>query len=216
MSISWHFAEIITYLWGLGWYRVNGSISWPMTVNHGVPQGSDVDPILFLVWMLLTDWAIWYYLQTIWPYILEEEHLKWSLLKVLEYSRKQMTGLHKINDWINLKWKKTQKLTCCLCRLNNKIHREVKLLGFYLNPTLTWRHPVENTCVKLSRVIYLLMKLKKVLTYKFLLSVYHVMFHCHLKYSVDLKGCYDILQNGTANHITRRLKWPLQTYFQNL
>lgn len=54
------------------------------------------------------------------------------------------------------------------------------------------------SCVQLSRVTYILSKLKVVLTDKLLLLVYHAMFHCHLNYGVKLWEqaaiCYEILK----------------------
>lgn len=65
---------------------------------------------------------------------------------------------------------------------------DVKLLGFWLDPTLSWSSHVEHVCIRLSRVLFLLRRLKTVVNDQFLITVYHSLFHSHINYGIVLWG----------------------------
>ncbi|XP_054284013.1 uncharacterized protein LOC129000943 [Macrosteles quadrilineatus] len=87
---------------------------------------------------------------------------------------------------------KTQTI---LCTLKPVVEDEaVKLLGFWLDPRLNWKHHIDKVCVRLSRVTYLLRRLRSTLSQPSLLMVYHALFHSHVSYGLVLWG------HSTAAH----------------
>lgn len=96
------------------------------------------------------------------------------------------------SDWFNvnllsLNNSKTQKLTCSLS--NDLVKTSsVKLLGFTIDSLLKWDDHIDSLCTKLSRVIYLLRKLKSELPGQYLRAAYFAFFHSHLTYGTKLWG----------------------------
>lgn len=89
-------------------------------------------------------------------------------------------------------------MTCSLARnpIPNNLP-EVKLLGFIIDPKLTWEKHTMKVCTKLSRTLHLFRKLKPMLTKQYLLTVYFALFHSHLSYGLEVwghaAGCKDVL-----------------------
>lgn len=54
---------------------------------------------------------------------------------------------------------KTRRLQCTLNRTSSSNDSIVKLVGFILDPKLTWDDPATQMCKRLSRVLFLLKKL---------------------------------------------------------
>jgi hypothetical protein len=82
---------------------------------------------------------------------------------------------------------KTQSLACSLEK--NAPHDEpVRLLGFMLDSKLTWKDHLAQVSSRLSRVCYLLLKLRHMVTEPYLVTVYHTMFHSHVRYGLLLWG----------------------------
>ncbi|XP_039277700.1 uncharacterized protein LOC120349987 [Nilaparvata lugens] len=101
------------------------------------------------------------------------------------------------NNKLSLNEDKTQETTCSLST-NQLINRtEVKLLGFTLDSRLTWGSHTNKLCLKLSRVIFLLRRLKPLISRKHLVEVYFALFHSHIIYGLQMwghaPGCNDVL-----------------------
>lgn len=65
----------------------------------------------------------------------------------------------------------------------------VTLLGMNLDPKVNWNQHVANICTKLSRVTYLLRKLRNEITAEYLTLInYHGLFHSRLSYGLELWG----------------------------
>lgn len=178
---------------------IKGAKSRPLPIKCGVPQGSVIGPVLFLVTVndldRLGDLLLFADDTTI-------------------YSRGSTPGeaglgaLHTFalaKEWfaenrLSLNESKTQVMMCSLAKaIPNSLPNlqpDVKLLGFILDPKLTWKSHTNNVCVKLSRVLYLLRRLKPMLSRQYLLTVYFGMFHSHLIYGLEVwghaSGCRDV------------------------
>lgn len=84
---------------------------------------------------------------------------------------------------------KTQLLLSTLGRqIPDEENLPVKLLGFWLDQKLNWDHHIAQTCTKLSRVVFLLRKLRDVVTERYLVTVYFSLFHSHIVYGILLWG----------------------------
>lgn len=89
-------------------------------------------------------------------------------------------------NMLQLNEDKTHQILCTLKRYAPKDVEAVKLLYFWLEPKLGWDIHVSRTCTKPSRVIFLLQKLRLVISEKYLITLYYSLFHNHLSYGVLL------------------------------
>ncbi|PSN33035.1 hypothetical protein C0J52_27532 [Blattella germanica] len=64
----------------------------------------------------------------------------------------------------------------------------VKLLGLELSKTLSWKNHIEVVCRKISRVTFLLRKLRTSVPLNTLRQVYFALFHTHIQYCLHLWG----------------------------
>lgn len=174
---------------------LSGAQSKPLPIQHGVPQGSVLGPILFLV-------------------SINDLDLSGSALRFADDTTILSTGstpaqaldnaeilFEEAKTWFSAnKFKlnegKTQKIVCTLTR-HPQIETKVNLLGFTIDPKLTWSEHIEVVCRRLSRVVCLLRKLSKLVTPQYLLVVYHALFHSVLSYGLLLWGhapnCHEVL-----------------------
>uniref|UniRef100_A0A1B6KML7 Reverse transcriptase domain-containing protein n=1 Tax=Graphocephala atropunctata TaxID=36148 RepID=A0A1B6KML7_9HEMI len=175
-------------------FSVNGASSTPLPVVHGVPQGSVLGPLLFLV--LIND------LELVGDVLLfADDSTFFTSGDTPEDARAQALQVYdRAKEWfsankLSLNLSKTQELTCTLSP--NHIQGSVKLLGFTLDSKLTWNGHVTELCRKLSRVTCLLRRLRPLLTEKHLVTIYHGLFHSHILYGLLLwghsSGCDEIL-----------------------
>lgn len=64
----------------------------------------------------------------------------------------------------------------------------VKLLGIFIDSRLTWNEHIDNLSRKLSRILFLLRKLKFIVTNDCIRMAYFAFFHAHLLYGINLWG----------------------------
>jgi hypothetical protein len=76
-------------------------------------------------------------------------------------------------------------MVCSLAR-DAPANPPVKLLGFTLDRKMAWKDHLAQVSSRLSRVCYLLLKLRHLVTEPFLVTIYHAMFHCHIGYRLLL------------------------------
>lgn len=193
---------------------VRGASSQVRSIAHGVPQGSILGPLLFLI--LVNDLntretnALLYADDT--TLITTGSNLD-DLVEEASNSLQRAKNWFELNN-LKLNEGKTQKLFCSLwSRPTNNLlddlpENRVKLLGVFIDSKLSWNSHTEQVCVKLSRVTYLIRKLKMLVTPDFLLKVYYGLFHCHINYAIILWGhasCCDrvfIMQKTAIRLIT--------------
>ncbi|XP_039290893.1 uncharacterized protein LOC120352766 [Nilaparvata lugens] len=83
---------------------------------------------------------------------------------------------------------KTQNIICSLSRSLPAEQDPVKLLGFVLDSKLNWASHIQQVTRRLSRICFLLLKLRGHVTEAYLVMIYHALFHCHISYGLLMWG----------------------------
>lgn len=174
----------------------NHEISQKQALNFGVPQGSVLGPILFLIYIndlvysqqqtgenikfcLFADDTTYY--RSYHPSNIdnvdfknfEERMDQWFLAnKLCLNDSKSQT----MNFTLRHKGDDHPALVNCV--------KEVKFLGVYLDPGLTWEHHIVQLTKKLSQYIFLFRNLIKIISLKTILTAYHGYFHSILSYAI--------------------------------
>jgi hypothetical protein len=157
-----------------------------LKVTSGVPQGSVLGPFLFIVYVndlqsFIPNECLLYADDT----TLLTSNKDSSLNEVVKNYMIERSHLWFCSNELTINHDKTEEIIFSLSLSENKT---VKLLGINLDTSLNWNSHSQNLCKRLSRVIFLLSKLKKCTGFNLVLSAYHAFFHSHLLYGVTLWG----------------------------
>lgn len=146
----------LTHRWQLVEYRKQ--ISSTLPVEDGVPQGSILGPLLFILYMndlsYHTSARIIQYADDTTAY------LRGSMLDQLRVE--SLSAMGELENWfcankVCLNTNKTQTFDFTLKQLNNDL-TEIKFLGLYLDREMTFKPHIAHLCGKLSSINYLLRK----------------------------------------------------------
>ena len=182
---------------------ISGTESKSRFMQHGVPQGSVLGPLLFLIYVNDLHVALRYSLVNLFAddtmLFLKNESLK-TISKQANIDLKLLLNWLKANK-ISLNASKTELLIFRSVRkkidydLKIKIdgHRlrpskVVKYLGVYIDEHLNWKHHTDFICNKLKRANGALSKLRHYVDKKTLSSLYFSLFHSHVSYAAKIWG----------------------------
>ncbi|XP_039287884.1 zinc finger protein 846 [Nilaparvata lugens] len=165
---------------------VMGATSEERRVTHGVPQGSVLGPLLFLI--LINN----LHLQNSSLLYADDTTIVGKGSGPLEARCCAQELFSVAKEWfaankLKLNEAKTQEMLCTLST-HTPGDEAVTLLGFGIDAKLSWEPHIDQVCRRLSRVIFLFRKLRSLLSLKRLLMMYHAVFGSHVQYGILLWG----------------------------
>ena len=193
---------------------INGFDSSQLEIKCGVPQGSTLGPLLFLLYINDLRYSL---KKSIASHFADDTSITFSSKKIKTVETILNTDLKSISDWLkaNRLSLNVDKSKLLIFRskqrkldLNNisiKIEGSrlipcdsVKYLGLYLDKNLSWDFHVNQLSKKLSRTNGILSKIRHFVTMKILISLYYSIFYSHILYgcsvwSMTTKSNLDII-----------------------
>lgn len=163
-------------------------------VLAGVPQGSVLGPLLFL--LCINDLPINVPAKSV--LYADDTSFMVKSRNCLDLAAKRNRALASTKLWcdsnfLQINENKTERIVFMLrqCEIYNydrDIKRSVELLGITLDQKLTWEEHTNKVVTKLSRVCFLLRKLKSCVNSDLMVMAYFSFFHNHLLYANMLWG----------------------------
>ena len=176
---------------------INGYESGLAAINCGVPQGSVLGPLLFLLYINDLNQAIKFCKV---HHFADDTNLLCLSNSIKKLSKLVNADLKHLLNWLNankisLNVKKTEMiifkskqkklegdLKIKLCGKRLYPTESFKYLGVKIDANLTWQHHVNDLSTKLNRANAVLFKMRKYVSLKILRSIYFAIFHSYLSY----------------------------------
>ena len=177
---------------------INGYNSDLMPIDCGVPQGSVLGPLLFLIYINDLHKAIQYCKV---HHFADDTNLFHTSKSVKNLNKLVNRDMKHVNNWlsankISLNIEKTELVIfksprkVLLDEIKIKLSEKrlypsnsIKYLGITIDRYLHWYDQVNSIAVKLNRANALLLKIRKYVNMKTLRNIYFAIFDCHLSYS---------------------------------
>ena len=200
--------------------KLDGQHSSYLDITCGVPQGSILGPLLFLLYINDMKNSVKH---SILHHFADDTNLLCSDKCEKKLKKKLNEDLKLIYKWLcanrlSLNVDKTEFIvfrpprTILQHRFTLKLNRitlyestKIKYLGLILDKTLSWKHHILELRKKLSRAVGILYKMKNnSCPQSILISLYHALFHSHLSYGICLYGLADDIYTSKIALIQKR------------
>ena len=183
---------------------INGFDSNINTIKCGVPRGSCLGPLLFLIY--INDFRFCLN-KTNTGHFADDTYIMFSSKKIKTIETVINHELKMVSNWMNLNklslnndktkliiFRSKQKpfdTNMLSIKLNGKklkVEENVKYLGMYLDQHLNWDYHINQLSKKLSRANGIISKLRHNAPIKTCLQVYYAIFYSHLIYGSSIWG----------------------------
>lgn len=181
---------------------LDGVVSDDYRVEYGVPQGSVLGPLLFIIFIndlprcVDPDGLVMFADDTsMLVTSSSEEVLTTKVQRILAAFNEWCTANSLIlntNKSASIKFYKRRTINCDQFLFPNgdilRSMQNIKFLGVYLDEHLTWYKHIDHVCGKLNSAYYAILKLKPCLQTNYLVNVYYGLVHSILSYNTILWG----------------------------
>jgi len=187
--------------------KINIYSSSFQTIKCGVPQGSVMGPLLFLIYVNYLPCACSF--QTTLFADDTSLHLSHKDIKMLQLN--VQNELHKVDTWmrsnrLSIHHNKTADMILTATRSQNcnfeismngvRIQQtdSIKYLGVIIDNKLSWKPQISSLCRKLSQACGVVSKIRHFADINILRLIYFSLFHSHLQYCIiDWRRAYKIV-----------------------
>ena len=200
--------------------EVGGSHSYPLPITIGVPQGSTLGPLFFLLYIndmenCLTNMDIIHFA--------DDSTLHTKFRRGSSLTNTVNNELNSINNWLlsNKLCLNVEKTKYMIFYLKNKpsdLHISIanasigrtevhKFLGVHIDEKLTFGIHISKLCAKISRGIGILRKLKPLVSQIILKQLYYAFVHSHFSYAItSYQSAYQNQTQKLINLINKAIK----------
>ena len=182
---------------------VNGHTSEELFVTHGVPQGSGLGPLLFLIYindLPNVSKCLTFFL------FADDTNIYYESSDLLSIQKVVNRELRKVRKWLEAnrlalniektnfvlfhsnKRKVTLPIFLKIGRRKIKEENYVRFLGVLLDSTLSWKYHMSELSKKLARTVGLFYKIRHYAPRDTLVLLYHAIFASFLTYGVSTWG----------------------------
>ena len=182
---------------------VNGHTSDHLKITCGVPQGSVLGPLLFLIY--INDLPNVSKFLTFFLFA-DDTNIYFKSHDLIHLQKIMNRELRKVKKWLDanclaLNIDKTnfvifhsphtklpEPIVIRFCRKRIQTEKYVKFLGVLLDENLCWKYHINELSKKLSRAIGIFYKIRHFVPYEVLKLLYYSLFHSFLSYGIAVWG----------------------------